>query len=88
MEMFIQAINIQQYVSENGRLPSDLHEVGDSPAAVHYVPLGGNTFKLSGKVGDITVDFTSTQPAEDLIADARQIVSGGVSSSSGGAPAI
>ena len=36
MEMFMQFINIQRYVEENGRLPSDLEEVGDGPDEVLY----------------------------------------------------
>ena len=88
MEMFMQFINIQRYVAENGRLPNDLEEVGDGPDEVLYSLEAGNTFRLTGTVGGITVDFTSDEPVEDLLGDAVAIVSGTVSSPFGGAPAI
>ena len=88
MEMLVQVNNIQRYLAENGRLPSDLGEVGDSPVEVRYEPLGGDVFRLSGQTGDVTVDFTSTEPLEDLIADAMAIVSGNVPSTPNGVPAI
>ena len=78
MDMFIKFNKIQRYFSENGRLPSDLNEVGESPDGVYCLPMTGGAFKLSGKGGDITVDYTSTQPVAYLLADAKQIVSGGV----------
>ena len=83
----MQLTNIQRYVAENGRLPSDLAEVGDGPAEVLYTRGAGDTFRLTGTVGDITVDFTSTEPVADLLGNAIAIVSGTVSSPSGGAPA-
>ncbi len=87
MEMYIQFNNIQRYLSEHGRLPNDLQEVGDSPDGVEYVPLAGSVFRLSGQTGDITVDFMSTEPLANLIADATAIVSGNVPSTPGGASA-
>ena len=88
MEMFLQFNNIQRYVAENGRLPNDLGDVGDSPVALQYVPLTGNVFRLSGQTGDIRVDFNSSEPVENLLGDAIAIVSGGSPSTPGGAPAI
>jgi hypothetical protein len=88
MEMFMQVLNIQRYVSENGRLPSNLGEVGDGPEQVQYTLQEGNTFRLTGQVGDITVDFTSNESVEELLGNAIAVVSGRGSSPSGGAPAI
>ena len=88
MEMFIQVNHILRYVADNGRLPGDLGEVGESSVAVRYVPLDGNTFQLIGQTGDITVDFNSDDPVSDLLGDAMAIVSGGVSSTPEGRPAI
>jgi hypothetical protein len=88
MEMFMQVLNIQRYVSENGRLPSDLGEVGDGPEQVQYTLQEGNTFRLTGQVGDITVNFTSDESVEELLGNAIAVVSGRGSSPSGGAPAI
>ena len=88
MEMFIQVNHILRYVAENGRLPNDLAEVGASPVAVEYVPLGGNVFQLIGQTGDITVNFNSADPVEDLLGDAVAIVSGSVPSAGVGEPVI
>ena len=88
IEMFQQVLNIQRYVTENGRLPSDLGEVGDGPVQVQYSLQAGNTFRLTGQVGDITVDFTSNESVEQLLGNAIAIVSGRESSPSEGAPAI
>ena len=87
MEMFMQFTNIQRDVAENGRLPKDLDEVGDGPEEVRYTLQADNTFRLTGRVGNITVDFTSTDPLRVLLGNAVAIVSGRVSSPSGGASA-
>ncbi len=87
IEMFMQFNNIQRYLAENGRLPNDLREVGDGPDQVRYTPQSGNTFRLTGQVGDITVDFVSSERVESLLGNAIAIVSGKVSSPSHGAPA-
>ena len=87
IEMFMQFNNIQRFVSENGRLPNDLREVGDGSDEVLYTPQAGNTFRLTGQVGDIRVDFTSNEPVEDLLGNAIAIVSGRAPSPSQGAPA-
>ncbi len=88
MEMFIQVNNIRRYMTENGRLPGTLEDVGDGSAAVQYEPLTASVFRLSGQTGDIAVAYTSTEPVEDLLADARAIISGTGGPSSQGRPAI
>ncbi len=80
MEMFIRVNEIQRFLSENGRLPEQLSEVGDSPEGMQYVPATGGTFTLSGRSRDITVYYNSTQSLSNLLADAKLIVSGGASS--------
>ena len=77
--MFIQFNDIQRFAAENGRIPNDRRELGEDADGVEYVPLAGNAFRLIGKAGDITVDFTSSEPVEDLLADAKRIVSAEVS---------
>ena len=83
MEMVIQAGKVLQFLEENGRLPDDLQEVGDSPDAVRYIALAGNVFQLTGETGEITITFTSTEPLEELLADALTIVSGNGSATTG-----
>ena len=89
MVMYLLVDNIQQYKSEHGRLPDDLQDVGDSPDAVRYVALTRDVFRLRGQTGDVTVEFTSTEPLDHLLDDATMaIVSGLAPSIPGGAPAI
>ena len=88
MGMLIQVNNIQRYVADNGHLPNDLGELGDSLVVVQYVPLGGDVFQLIGQTADISVDFTSTDPLADLIGDAIAIVSGSIPSTPEGGPSI
>ena len=76
MEMFLQFVNVQRYVSENGLLPNDLEEAGDGSDEVLYTREAGNSFRLTGRVGNVTVVFTSTEPVENLLGDAVAIVSG------------
>ena len=76
MEMFIQLTKIQRYMLENGRLPTGLDDVGERSNGVQYRRLGDDVFQLSGSTGDITVDYTSTEPQEELLGEARAIVSG------------
>ncbi len=88
IEMSIQVNNILRFAADNGRLSNDLGELGDNPAALQYVPLGENAFQLSGQAGDIKVYFNSNDPVSDLLSDAIAIVSGGVSPTPAGSPAI
>ena len=86
MEMFIQLTNIQRYMLETGSLPNRLDEIGERADGVQYTRLADGVFQLSGQTGDITVDYTSTEPEEALLGDAVGIVSG-VPSTPGGAGA-
>ena len=83
MEMFIQFNNILRYRSEHGNLPNGLDDLGDRPDGVLYTRLADGTFQLSGRTGDVTVDYKSTEPVADLLADARAIVTGIPSTPSG-----
>ena len=87
MEMFIQLNSIIRYRAEHGNLPSGLDDLGDRPEGVQYTQLADDIFQLTGRTGDVTVDYTSTEPVEDLVADAMGVVSGSISSTPGGAGA-
>jgi hypothetical protein len=76
MEMWIQFNAIQRYVTDNGRLPGNLEELGVRPDGVQYRRLPDGVFQLSGKSGDVSVDYTSTEPVDELVADAMAIVTG------------
>ena len=87
MNMWIQFNAIQAFVTEHGRLPEHLDEVSDRPEGVQYTRLAGDVFKLSGRNGNVIVDFTSTEPVANLVADAYAVVNG-TSPTPGGAGAL
>ena len=76
MEMFIQVNNIRRYLTETGSLPNALEDAGDGSVGLLYQPLTASVFRLSGQTGDIAVAYTSSEPVEDLLADARTIIGG------------
>ena len=75
MEMSAQLTRIQRFVKENGRLPSSLQETDQElDTGVEYITMADSTFRLRGNVGGVTIDYVSTQPVEELLSDAIEIV--------------
>ena len=75
IEMYLQLTRIQKFIKDNGRLPNSLRETEqDVLAGVEYVAMADSTFLLRGSVSGVTVDYVSTQPAEELLQDAKEIV--------------
>ena len=75
MEMSAQLARIQRFVRDNGRLPASLQETQDELlTGVEYIPLADSTFRLRGNIGGVTIDYVSTQPIEDLLQDAVEVV--------------
>ncbi len=87
MEMFIQVGKIQAYLEENGSIPGALGDLDEATGGLVYTPLGQNVFRLSGRSGDIEVDFTSTESIEELLGNAQAIVSGLAPPTPAGGPA-
>jgi hypothetical protein len=81
IEMFVQSTRIRKYLDDNGRLPSALDEIGEDANGLQYVAVSSTEFVLSGESGGVAVSYRSTTPAADLLADAKEVVSG----STGGA---
>ena len=75
IEMYLQLGRIQKFVKDNGRLPNSLRETEqDVLAGVEYIAMADSTFLLRGRVSGVTIDYVSTQPAEELLQDAKEIV--------------
>ena len=75
MEMSAQLARIQRFVRDNGRLPASLQETEEELlTGVEYIPLADSTFRLRGIVGGVTIDYVSTQPVEELLQDAVNVV--------------
>lgn len=80
MEMYFQLDRIQKYLSANGQLPDTLEDAGEVAEGVQYFPLVGSVFRLLGESNGVTVEYLSTQPAEELLADSKVVISGLASS--------
>ena len=76
MEMIVLRARVIGYRLEHGRLPTSLEEADERSSYVEYTRLGDDVFELSGKNGDFALTYNSTQPAEELLGDAKAIVSG------------
>jgi len=76
IEMYVQSTRIQRYLEDNGRLPSNLDEIGEDANGLQYVVISSTEFVLSGESGGVAVSYRSTTPAADLLADAQRVVSG------------
>ncbi len=75
MEMSAQLARIQRFVRDNGRLPASLQETQEEAlTGVEYIPLADSTFRLRGNIGGVTIDYVSTQPVEELLQDAIDVV--------------
>lgn len=75
MEMSAQLARIQRFMRDNGRLPTSLQETEQElVTGVEYTPLADSTFRLRGIIGGVTVDYVSTQPIEELLQNAVQVV--------------
>jgi hypothetical protein len=75
MEMFAQLARIQQFVRDNSRLPDSLQETEEELlTGVEYIPLADSTFRLRGIIGGGVIDYVSSQPVEELLQDAVNVV--------------
>ena len=73
--MSAQLARIQRFVRDNGRLPASLQETEEElMTGVEYIHLADSTFRLRGIIGGVVVDYVSTQPVEELLQDAVNIV--------------
>lgn len=74
VEVYQQAIRIDEFVQENQRLPRDLAELGDEETRVEFTPLSGLEYRLriSGPQG--FVEYTSPQDLGGFVGNALQII--------------
>lgn len=77
VEMFLQLKRIQTYLAENGQLPDRLEDAGEVTKTVQYFPLVGSVFRLLGQANGVTVEYLSTQPTEELLTNAKDVITVG-----------
>jgi len=74
MEIFNQALLVEEFRSEEGRLPRDLAEAGDSLADLEFRRIGEEDFSLAteGPLGRL--EYVSTDSLELFLGDAVQVI--------------
>ncbi len=82
MEVFYQAVLVEDFLEAEGRLPNDLAEAGDPFSEVEYVKIDARTYRLAlaglGEASGVEVEYLSTDPLDSFLGDApRRIRMGG-----------
>jgi len=77
MEVFQQAVLVEEFLEDEDRLPNDLAEAGDPFTEVEYHKIDAQTFRLASSAGGQAVEYLSTESLEVFLGDAPQIIRGG-----------
>ena len=77
MEIFDQALLVEDFRDREGRLPNSLSEAGDPFSEVDYLRGDGQTYRLTAAGMSGTVEYTSTDSLELFLGDAPQVIRGG-----------
>ncbi len=78
MEVYLQALRVEEFREREGRLPNTLEEAGDPFSEVGYVRLDGARYRLSLSrfEPDLTVEYDSGQPLGEFLGNAPQLIRG------------
>ncbi|MBT8398469.1 MAG: hypothetical protein HKO65_02295 [Gemmatimonadetes bacterium] len=78
MEIFYQAVLVEDFLESEGRLPNDLAEAGEPLSEVDYEKIDARTYRLAlaglGEASDVVVEYISTDSLEAFLGDAPQII--------------
>lgn len=78
LAMYMQAMRISGYLQQNGQLPATLEDAGTAYPGIQYNAVGADRFQLSATIGEETIVYDSSQPANDWIGpDATNKLLGG-----------
>lgn len=74
VEIFHEALRVESFLRDRGRLPKDLTEAGDPYAEVDYQQVDPATYRLAvaGPVG--LVEYVSSDSLELFLGDAEQVI--------------
>ena len=77
MEIYLQALKVQDYFREEGRLPNSLAEAGDPFSPVEYERLDRRSYRLwlQGPAG--LIELTAADSLEAFLGNAREVIGGG-----------
>ena len=77
MEVFHQALLVEDFREREGRLPNSLSEAGDPFSEVDFVRGDGQTYRLTASGASGTVEYASIDSLELFLGDAPQVIRGG-----------
>ena len=74
MEVFHQALLIEEFRDQEGRLPNSLSEAGDPFSEVEYIRGNGQDYRLTFAGPGGAVEYASTDSLELFLDDAPRII--------------
>ncbi|TFH66154.1 MAG: hypothetical protein E4G90_05030 [Gemmatimonadales bacterium] len=74
MEVFQQAVLIEEFLENEGRLPNDLSEAGDPFSAVDYNRIDARAYRLSFAGQGGRVEYVSTEPLDAFLGNSLQVI--------------
>ena len=67
LAMFMQAMRVDAYAQQNGRLPDALEDAGSPVPGVDYTVLGAGRYQLTALIGDEVVLYDSSESAQEWV---------------------
>lgn len=74
IEIFQEALRVEDFLQAEGRLPKDLTEAGDPYAGVEYQQVDPATYRLALAGPRGVVEYVSTDSLELFLGDAEQVI--------------
>ena len=76
MEVYLQALRVEDFLAREGRLPSSLAEAGDAFSDVGYERLDGQRYRLAMTGAGKVVSYMSSDSLELFLGDALEVIGG------------
>ena len=74
MEVFQQAVVVNQFLEQRGRLPQDISETGARASDVIFTPLNAQTFRLELSTPLGEVEYVSSQPLDEFLGNSFEVI--------------
>ena len=72
--MYTQAMRVESFVAQYGRLPATLSEAKAAAEGTWLEPLGGNAFALHGTTDSVELTLYSTDVFRDFLGDSFEVL--------------
>ncbi len=72
--MYTQAMRVERFVEENGRLPTTLSEAHAAAEGTRLEALGDTAFTLHGTTGTVTLTLRSTDAMRDFLGNSFEVL--------------